>query len=222
MRIIACVVIACFVGGLHAGPAAAVPGCGLRFAVLDTPLTKRLAQDLDIALAQASICAEFEVMPVPRASVLLLEGAVTGEVARIPAYADKVGHVAIRVEPPLYMAKGMLGTLDRDIRRLEDARHLRVGYVRGINWEETLVASMPLASASDNRASLMRQLIEGRLDAVLFSLPGATAIEAQIKNMRMIEAAHLEMSVYLHRDHADKAAAVSAAIAAYDRPQPRF
>ena len=177
------------------------PGAGIHVEARD-----RLAA----AYGRAGLPVEFVPLPQKRSLLLAVDGAIDGDVGRIPGLDEKYPSL-IRVNVKLmdlvgaaYVVRGQrLGNY-----RPELLRALTVGAVRGVVWARRVVGDGRLEQVN-NYETLFGMLLEGRIDVALASR--ASAERLFLENRRYsLRIRRMEPDVYrvpfyhyLNRKNAD-------------------
>jgi ABC-type amino acid transport substrate-binding protein len=148
-----------------------------------------------------------DAVPPARANMLVLSGAVAGEVARIDSYGQK-NPMLIRVEPSLYYLTSVaFARKDRAIKLfgVADLAHYQVVHIRGVQHSTDIVKELPQLRELNNSESMFSLLMAARVDvAITTGLDG----RMMLKKMQMgdeieavAELARRDLFVYLNPNY---------------------
>lgn len=187
-------------------------------ALLDMPNTlsfnRVVSGHLLQAFDEADICATVIHVPPARAAIMLRNGEVDGEIARLAGYENERNGTAIRVPEPLGRGIGYLLHPKGENLSARDKTTFRLGYLNGYAWHAFVAESYPLAISTRDYDTLLRMLQNDRIDGLLIDnftwdhLPDRDKYEVKYINQA-------DFFLYLRKDLEDFIPAVNAAIKAY-------
>jgi len=127
-----------------------------------------IVDNLVILLNENDICAEVSYLPSKRATTMLKNGEVDGEIGRISFYNDQVGETAIMVPTPLYSSSGLLISRHQNLNSIAEYKGL-LGIVRGWTWMEQVAKEFDQDRIIkvDTLDNLYLLYQKGRVDAIL-------------------------------------------------------
>lgn len=156
---------------------------------------------LEAVYGRAGLPVEFVPLPQKRSLLLAADGAIDGDVGRIPGLEAEYPSL-IRVDVKLldltgaaYVVRGQqLGDY-----RAELLDTLRVGAVRGVVWAEKIMGQRRLEQVN-NYKTLFGMLLEGRIDVALASRASAEELlgcdRARYARVRMMDPAVYRVPFY--------------------------
>lgn len=188
----------------------------------DTPFTTKSGDGfLDIvareAFRRAGLNLKLERLPAERGLINANIGLEDGDLTRIAGLEKKYPNL-VRVPERLIDWHFVAFTRRTDLKSANWAtlRGVSVGHIKGWKIYEQNLELHPQVTTADSAEQLFTMLDKNRIDVALYarSMGQALVEKMGIQNVRVIEPslAEREMFIYLHRKHADKVAAIAAAL----------
>ncbi|MBG0789794.1 MAG: transporter substrate-binding domain-containing protein [Desulfovibrionaceae bacterium] len=168
------------------------------------------------ACCRVDVGCEIVHTSTERSLVVVNQGLLDGEINRIEGMENSFPNLVRVPEPNMRMHFVAFATRDIPISGWDSIRKLRVGLVSGWKILERNTEGFPRLTKLTKIGNLFRMLELGRLDVVLYSkLSGYE----QIRNLGYRDIRHLspplcskDMFLYLHKNHAELAVPLAAAL----------
>jgi hypothetical protein len=159
------------------------------------------------AMLNLKVPVVVDAVPPERANMLVLSGAVAGEVARIDSYGQK-NPTLIRVEPShYYLSSVAFARKDRAIKLfgVADLAQYQVVQIRGVQHSTDIVKELPHLRESNNSESMFSLLNAGRVDV---AVPSGLNGRMMLQQMQMadqieivVELGRRDLFVYLNPNY---------------------
>lgn len=180
----------------------------LRFARNETLPEQDVAEAVFLqAMRNLMVPVVVDAVPPTRANMLVLSGAVAGEVARIDSYGQK-NPTLIRVEPShYYLTSVAFARKDRAIKLygVADLAQYRVVHIRGVQHSTDIVKELPQLRESNNSESMFSLLKAGHVDvAITTGLDGRMMLQYMQMGDQVeavAELARRDLFVYLNPNY---------------------
>ncbi|MEN8256910.1 MAG: transporter substrate-binding domain-containing protein [Thermodesulfobacteriota bacterium] len=146
-----------------------------------TGLFHKLVRDrIKVVYERAGLEAEFIPLPHNRSLLSAHDGAVDGDVGRVPSVEEKYPNLR-RVNVKLMDLNGGVYTTRKDIKAYNGdlLTNKKVGYVLGVRWVQKRMKGLEATKARDYPA-LFEMLIQGRIDIALATEASADAVMREL------------------------------------------
>lgn len=153
-------------------------------------------------LARNGLCLEVSRAPGSRATVLLRQGQIDGELFRVREYQQEIGDLGVRVPIAIFEAYGLLVTRNTDHLSLEALKGKPVALMRGTLWQERVLPRQSTPVVIDDYDAAFKMLETGRVAGVLIdtlSLKQARHRPDGLETRRVTP--KTAAYAYLHRRH---------------------
>lgn len=160
-------IIALAAGLLLCGsPAHANNEC-LRIATHPTPAFPHVIRSLTMAFETRDMCLDVQVVATKRASILLQQGKIDGEMFRIPQYLSNVESFAVMVPEPIVEGYGLLVTNTEDDLNEDNLKDADVAIGVGSKWANLFFPNGANKVILDDYEEALTMLRKGRIKGLL-------------------------------------------------------
>jgi len=166
-------------------------------------LDPRVPLTVTSKLASRGICVNIRKVPTSRATVMIKNGQLDGEIGRVSRYGDIIGDVVIRIPVSIGEGYGLLVSTSEDLLAFNRLAGLPVGMERGVRWYESFFPPNAVPVIVDDYAAGLKMLETKRIAALLidsFSLSRISNKPTPLFTQRITP--ELSAYLYLHKKHA--------------------
>lgn len=168
---------------------------------------------LQSALTRHGLCFHVSYVPGNRATVLMREGQIDGELFRVSEYQQELGTVGIRVPTAIFEAHGLLVTLSPSLLALEKMKGKPVAVLRGTLWQQRVLPQHAISVEIDDYKAAFSMLETNRVDGVLIDSLSLIQISKRPANLHTRRVTPKTAAfVYLHHRHKDLVPALDRAL----------
>lgn len=153
-------------------------------------------------LASHGICVNIRKVPASRATVMIKNGQLDGEIGRVSRYGNIVGDMVIRVPVSIGEGYGLIVSISEDLLAFDQLAGLPVGMERGVRWYKSIFPPNAVPVVVDDYAAGLKMLETKRIAALLidsFSLSRIKTKPTPLFTQQITP--ELSAYLYLHKKH---------------------
>jgi hypothetical protein len=180
-----------------------------------------IVQSLISKFSEHDLCVQVSHVPADRATLLIEQGQIDGELFRIHDYINEIGEVAVRVEEPIVEGYGLIVGKTKVSQSDTLLAGKPVAMIRGFIWQEKVFPRRSVPVMVEDSKAGMAMLEAGRVSALLIDAISLKILvpEADMFYQRRVTP-KMSAYLYLHKRHSQDLPAFTSAIQEWKKEFP--
>ncbi|MBN9671664.1 transporter substrate-binding domain-containing protein [Roseibium aggregatum] len=174
----------------------------LQFSLSMQNLDPRIAESLQSKLENVGHCIEISKIPPSRATIMMKNAQLDGDLGRVLVYAQTIGDAGVRVPVPIVEGYGLIVSTSADMLSFDRLHGRQIGVLRGYQWHKDLFPPHAFPLVVDDYSAGMKMLETGRIPALLIDSISFSHIEEKPDILyRRSLTPKMSAYLYLHKRH---------------------